>query len=334
MDIAIFGAQGHALGAYMAISELFPKRKVNVFLVSSLKGNPAEIDGIPVRKIEDYAKELKSDAKSSVEVIIATPENTQSDIEEILENSGFLYYRALDSAAWAELMKSFYIRKGNYQPLSIMPVGHNRPFVRVYMARYEKDKVLREECKLKDYMHYVQAGAKNAKNRVAELRDNIGVNISEKNGNYSELTVLYWIWKNKLNICGDDVDESRQYFGLAQYRRFLDLSDDDILRLQDNDIDVVLPYPMPYEPCIHAHHERYLKNDDWEAMKQSLSELQPKYVNKLEKILGQEYFYNYNVILAKKKVLREYCEWLFPVLARAEELSIPRGNERNDRYIG
>ena len=32
--------------------------------------------------------------------------------------------------------------------------------------------------------------------------------------------------------------------------------------------------------------------------------------------------------------MRSYCEWLFPILARTEELSIPRGNERNDRYIG
>ena len=58
------------------------------------------------------------------------------------------------------------------------------------------------------------------------------------------------------------------------------------MRLQDNDIDVVLPYPMIYEPSIHAHHKRYLKSGDWETMKQALSELQPKYANELEKILG------------------------------------------------
>ncbi len=28
------------------------------------------------------------------------------------------------------------------------------------------------------------------------------------------------------------------------------------------------------------------------------------------------------------------CEWLFPILERVEELSVPRGSERADRYIG
>ena len=44
--------------------------------------------------------------------------------------------------------------------------------------------------------------------------------------------------------------------------------------------------------------------------------------------------YNYNVILAKKDVLRDYCSWLFPILERTEELSDPKGSERADRYIG
>ena len=44
--------------------------------------------------------------------------------------------------------------------------------------------------------------------------------------------------------------------------------------------------------------------------------------------------YNYNIIIAKAAVLQEYCEWLFPILERVEELSIPKGSERADRYIG
>ena len=33
-------------------------------------------------------------------------------------------------------------------------------------------------------------------------------------------------------------------------------------------------------------------------------------------------------------MLKEYCGWLFPILERVEELSIPKGAERSDRYIG
>lgn len=42
--------------------------------------------------------------------------------------------------------------------------------------------------------------------------------------------------------------------------------------------------------------------------------------------------YNYNVILAKKSVLRDYYAWLFPILIRTEELT--DGENRSERYIG
>ncbi|MBQ7200887.1 MAG: DUF4422 domain-containing protein, partial [Eubacterium sp.] len=63
-------------------------------------------------------------------------------------------------------------------------------------------------------------------------------------------------------------------------------------------------------------------------------ELQPEYADAFTAVLSQQYFYNYNVIIAKRDVLRDYCEWLFPILNRVEELSDPKGWERADRYIG
>ena len=132
--------------------------------------------------------------------------------------------------------------------------------------------------------------------------------------------------------CADG--EEGQYYGLCQYRRGFDLKEDDLLRRSDNDVDVVLPYPLPYEPDIQAHHERYIKEADWQALLCALEELQPSYAEAFPGILSQRYLYNYNVILAKKSVLRDYCAWLFPVLMRTEELSVPKGCERSDRYLG
>jgi hypothetical protein len=69
----------------------------------------------------------------------------------------------------------------------------------------------------------------------------------------------------------------------------------------NNDVDVVLLYPMLYEPNIHAHHERYLKEEDWNALLQAIDELQPEYAKLFPKILTQEYMFNYNIVLAKKE---------------------------------
>lgn len=334
MKLVIFGAQGHALGAYIAIKALYPKRVIPYFMVSVLGNNASFLGNIPVREIASVSDEMNRDEKDSLEIIIATPETVQPEIEEILENYGFRHYSRLDSERWGELMKMFHIKLGRFLPLSALPVGYNKPFTRIYMAKSHKDRTLKYSPLLPDYVYTLQVGADMADVRIADYFDNEGENISQKNSNYSELTGLYWLWKNKLNVFGIPEGNEKQYFGFAQYRRMLVFSEDDLLRLLDNDVDVVLPYPLPYEPSIHAHHERYLKDADWNALLTALRELHPEYADAFSAVLEQQYLYNYNVILAKKVVLKEYCEWLFPVLERAEELSVPKGCERADRYIG
>ena len=193
---------------------------------------------------------------------------------------------------------------------------------------HHKDKPLKSEHKDPTFVTSVQVGALFTDIRMTEYTDNQGDNISEKNGDYSELTGLYWIWKNKIKRQDDT------YYGLAHYRRFLELSEDDLLRLADNDIDVVLPYPMPYEPNIEAHHLRYLSDSEWDAVLHALEELHPDYSRAFKDILKQEYFYNYNVILAKKDVLDDYCSWLFPLLFRIEENNDPNKEKEPNRYMG
>ena len=201
------------------------------------------------------------------------------------------------------------------------------------LFRSHGDKPLSADYDLPEWITPIQVGAVRSQKRVADILDCDGENISAKNGNYSELTALYWIWRNRLG--GDPSGSAgNEYYVLSHYRRILELTEDDVLRLVDNGVDVVLPYPMPYEPDIEEHHKRYLKEEDWKAVQRAVQELQPGYAKAFEGILKQKYFYNYNIILARKEVLKEYCGWLFPILERVEELSIPRGAERSDRYIG
>lgn len=334
MELAIYGAQGYALGTYEAFKTLYPKRVVSCFIVSEMGANASVLGGLPVRTITSISSDMSSEEKMNIEVIIATPENVQPEIEETLEKNGFHYYSRLTSDRWGELMKLYHIKLNCFLPLSALPVGCNKPFTRIYMTKSHVDKPLRNAPILPDYVFPVQAGAAKTDVRIADIADDKGENISEKNGNYSELTVLYWVWKNKLRSSDGGKSDFGRYYGLGQYRRMLIFSDDDLLRLQDNDVDVVLPYPMPYEPNINAHHERYLKEADWNAMLSALHELQPEYADYFPNVLEQKYLYNYNVILAKKNVLIDYCDWLFPILARTEELSVPKGSERHDRYIG
>lgn len=335
MDLAIYGAQAIALGAYEAIHNLYPIRKVQCFLVTEQGSNAKKLGGLPVVELQTFADGLVQAEKDNIEVLIATPETVMPAIEEVLDKAGLFCHVRLTSTRFAQLMSFYNVSDSaqiKYMPLSASPIGHHKANMHVYMAKFYKDKPLSTEYHMPEWITPIQVGATLCNERVANILDCDGENISKKNVNYSELTALYWMWKNRLLYNG--IDDSTQYYGLCHYRRILDLSEDDISRLVDNDVDVVLPYPMPYEPTIEEHHKRYLKEEDWQAVLTAVQELQPAYAEQMPRVLDQKYLYNYNIIIARKEVLAEYCNWLFPILERVEELSVPRGCDRADRYIG
>ena len=332
MDLVIYGAQSIALGAYDAIHNLYPSREVKCFLVTSQENNACRLRGIPVVELQTYASTLTQSEKDDTEVLIATPENVMSEIEAGLDACGLCCHVRLTSTHWAELMGYYYAANRKFLPLAALPVGYHQAKLHIFMAKFYKDKSLSTAYNMPEWVTPIQVGAALCQERVADILDCDGDNISTKNVNYSELTALYWIWKNRL--VPQRTDDENEYYGLSHYRRVLELSEDDTMRLVDNDVDVVLPYPMPYEPNIEKHHKRYLADSDWDALVTALTELQPKYAGYLPKVLQQQYLYHYNIILARKKVLADYCEWLFPVLERVENLSVPKGCDRQDRYIG
>lgn len=331
MEMVIYGAQAIALGAYKAIKEIFPVRNVRCFLVTELGNNAATLAGLPVCELIDFTYGMSQEEKDNVEVLIATPENVMVEIEKSLNEVGLHCHVRLDSVRWAQMQQLTFIKSGKYMPLTAYPIGFHESTLRVYKAKFYRDKELSTRFTNPDYMIDLQVGAARTMERVATLLDNDADNISEKNGNYSELTGLYWIWKNKILTADNCKDK---YFGLVHYRRVFDLSNDDLLRIRDNEIDAILPYPMPYEPNIEVHHKRYLTETEWNAVLHALEELQPEYAEVFKEILTQEYMYNYNIIIAKGNVLSDYCSWLFPILFRVEELNDPDGAKEPNRFIG
>lgn len=326
MNKVIYGAQAIALGAYKSISEIHPDWKVICFLVTSLENNPNVLAGLPVKELSAYSKELSKKEKSNTQVIIATPENVMDTIEENLRGYGFNNIERMDSLAWAYLQEKAFSKSQLFSILSDYSGGKTMPKIQVFMAKFWKDKPLVNKEHIPDYMVPIQVGAALTDVRITDIVDCVGDNISSKNGNYSELTALYWIWKH--------IVKDNSYYGLAHYRRFLVMSNDDLAKLVSNDIDVVLPYPMPYEPSIEAHHKRYLSDVEWNAVQQALEELQPEYSLALNDILIQQYMYNYNIIIAKGHILKKYCEWLFPILERVETINNAEGPKPPNRFIG
>lgn len=361
MPIAIYGAKSLALGMYRAIEKLYPEQECIGFVVNSKMNNPATLAGLPVIEMEELKERILPSDRNDLHILVCTPEDLHPEISVYLEENGFTNYTCMNSVKEAKLTEDYFVAIDRFQSLHRLPSrvdcsddvdvteidkfnqkkdSVSTPTLYVYQAKFYKDRPLKNTYESAEWLIPIQVGATLTDERVAGVCDDQGENISEKNVNYCELTALYWMWKNKL-ICDDktasDADApvpSEDYYGLFHYRRILDISGDDLKRIAENDIDIVASYPTFHEPDIKEHHARYIKESDWEAMLAALEEIHPEYRAAYEDIFSQEYMYNYNMMAAKKSVLRDYCEWLFPVLERTEELSTPKGWERKDRYIG
>lgn len=314
-NLLIFGAKSIALGVCLAIKELYPDNHIIGFLVTDKTKNPDMLCHLPVMEVNSFQDK-------EIPIILAIPEHIQENVKSELLQKGFRQIISFNSKEESELMRRYYEKKNNFLLLK-------KHIVEVYMTKSHKDQPLKTQYIVPDWIYPIQAGAALSDRVLAKITDNTGENISFKNGNYCELTALYWIWKNRINQ-----NSASEYYGLFQYRRILDITENDLHQLSKNHVDVVLPYPMISEPNIFEHHERYVKDSDWDAMMQALQELYPKFYKKALDIFKQQYMYNFNIFVAQKSIFNDYCTWLFSILKRTEELSYPKGSERSDRYIG
>jgi len=198
---------------------------------------------------------------------------------------------------------------------------------KVYQAKCHVDKPLKTMVAPEPYVIPVQVGAALTELSISKCRDDEGENISLKNPNYCELTATYYAWKSS----------TADYKGLCHYRRIFDLTESELEQVfgGENSADVILPYPSIYYPSIEAEHSRYVKDTDWQAMCRALQEVAPEYyIYYKENFEKDQYFYNFNMLIAKKEVFDDYCSFLFSVLERTEELTTPKGWERKDRFAG
>ncbi|NBK91818.1 DUF4422 domain-containing protein [bacterium 1XD21-13] len=316
-EIAIYGARMVAMSVYHAIKELYPECRIIAFLVTDKENNQDFIDGISVMALKDFEKK-------DIKILIAAQDNYHSEIAAALEEKGLFDYVRIDGETEAKLMEQYYRKVEGAAFLHTLKRGQRKADLAVYISKFHRDRTLQNQYDMEEWMHPIQSGAALADRTVCELKDNSGENISSKNPNYSELTSMYWVGKHG----------SAEYLGLFHYRRILELSEEDLYRLSENDVDAVMAYPAIYYPSILSHHSYYLNEGDWNAMKQALQELAPEYAAAMPGIFKEKFFHNHNILIAKKEVFQAYCQWLFPILERTEELSEPKGRDRGDRYIG
>ena len=326
----IYGAGTVATSIYTAIKTLYNLKPI-AFCVSEKEGNPVQIDGIPVKALS----EMEADTTDrSALFFIAVPEVHHGAIADSLYRYGIPKEQLIfvDNKSENSMMERYYSGLVDFVTVNELLEKENvgktakSQDVKVFQAKCHVDKPLKNRISVPEYVCPIQVGAALTDQVIVAVRDNCGENISGKNRNYCELTASYFAWKN----CNS------AHKGLCHYRRIFDLTDEQMKMLfaQREDVDVILPYPSIHYPDINGQHKRYVSDGDWDAMLQAMQKVAPEYYKSLDAVLGEQYFYNFNMLIAKREVFDDYCDFLFSVLERTEELTTPKGWERADRFAG
>ena len=304
---------------------------VDAFLVSEKQGNPDTLMGIPVITVAE-GKEVYRDGL----VLVAVLERYFEEIMETLHTEGFsnIVPLTFESDLWSDIRGNYYrdlcLKQGKKyltleEELEKLPDTLQAAGSAVYMAKCHVDRALREDVSVYEWETPIQVGAALTDNKICEIRDDTGENISVKNREYCELTALYWIWKN---------DIRSRYAGLCHYRRHFDLDGMKLAKLEQSDIDVVLTIPILNFPNVRAAYLHDHCAEDWEIMLEAVRKLAPEYYDAADRLQKGVYYYAYNMFVARKEILDDYCAWLFPILAYCGEQCGRKEDIYQNRYIG
>ena len=146
------------------------------------------------------------------------------------------------------------------------------------------------------------------------LKDDSGENISEKNPFYSELTGMYWIWKN---------DRDSDILGLCHYRRYLldrrgklftEKAVSEALRDYDAVTTKKVVLDHPYQEAFGGKHNP----KDLVFLQEAVAARCPAYLPFYEKTAGGNETYFGNMLIVKRSLFMEYSAWLFDLLFTVE----------------
>lgn len=306
--IYIVGAQSRAKTLSSYIAFLYPEVSVEAFLVDELSQNDGFIQGIPVYKLEN-----NNLLQNRLPVFIATKSILHEEIQRTLNDIGFQTVVPvtfeIDNFLRNEYVKKYYEKEQRtFIKLTDLTEQNEQYSVDsvVYMAKSIYDRPLQSNYISPNYEKVIQAGAALTKERLLPkiLTDCEGDNISEKNRQYCELTVLYWIWKNA----------KEEIVGLSHYRRHFILPDNWQNIMISNKIDVILPVPTFVYPSIEENYKERHDSADWEFLMKYLEKNRPEDYAAAKKVFLENLYSPCNMFIMHRAVLNELCSWMFPIV--------------------
>jgi len=216
--------------------------------------------------------------------------------------------------------------------------------LKVYVFYYKNGSIL----ELDHAYQPIMAGNSMQKVKTEFQGDDTGENISHKNKYYSELTGIYWVWKNT----------RQDITGACHYRRYFTAQSEPILYrlkrlfyfpaglykkrfgliytnntklfvpriINQKEIefllqkyDAILPQARKLKYTVETHFTRYHDISDLNLIESIIKEKYPHFLEAYQKVLKGKRLYANNMFILKEEQFQEFMIWWFDLLFEFEK---------------
>jgi hypothetical protein len=194
--------------------------------------------------------------------------------------------------------------------------------------------------------------------------DDTGENISLKNKVFSELTGIYWVWKNTRQDVTGTCHYRRfftakpepwlykvkrlLYFPVGLYRKragliFTDnarlfvpriLTSEELLGLLAH-YDAILPRARSLKYSVETHFQRYHNKENLKVLETVIEEKYPDFLEAYRTVLKQKKMFANNMFVLKNQQFQEFMSWWFELLFEFERrIDVTEYTDYQERIIG
>lgn len=209
----------------------------------------------------------------------------------------------------------------------------------VIMTMYYEKRLLNTDFKP---FFNIQCGKRSSEICLGMVGDDTGENISSENMYWSEISGLYWFYKNFKDF------EQYEYVGLCSYRRFFNLKKNrknpveffDIAIAQNHvndytsgkieslmrECDVITPIPYIYKSSINEICKINYNEKDFDILRKVIEHQYPDYMVCFDDFFfSNNKMFGHNMFIMKKSDFFSFCEWVFNILFAVQKDIDPSG---------
>ena len=170
------------------------------------------------------------------------------------------------------------------------------------------------------YFPILVGAKKNFRDGMKFQRDDEGINISNLNPNFNELTAMYWALKNYASVDAIGLVHYRRFFTKGRGRSLTNVINKTDVEQMLKSADVIVPrkrryyIETNYSHYVHAH-----KKAPLDATREVIKEKYPEYIKSFDRVMKRRSAHMFNMFIMRTGFFIKYANWLFSVLFEVQK---------------